>query len=101
MAQLTKGSLLNGLSGTIGKELLFKQYKDKVVVSKYPVMRKVKPTELQLLNRQRMKDATAYALSVLRTPELKAAMEKTLHPGETVYHKAKKEYFQSLKKRGG
>lgn len=61
-------------------------------------MSKVKPTILQLQSRQRMKEATAYAQSVLRNPELRAKIEKELQPGESVYHKAKKEYFNRLKK---
>jgi hypothetical protein len=97
MAQINKSSLLAALSGTLGKELVIKQYKNKVVVSRYPDMSRVKPSPLQLKNRERMKAATAYALSILRNPELKDAMEKELKPGESVYHKAKKWYLDNHK----
>jgi hypothetical protein len=90
-----KTSLLNDLKGAIGKEIVIKQYKDKVVVSKYPDMSKVKASRRQLEGRQRMKEATAYAVSILRDPILKAEFEKTLEEGESVYHKAKKEYFRN------
>lgn len=93
MARLQNNSLLQGLRGTIGKELVFKQYANKVVVSKYPDMSRVKPSEKQVQNRQRMKEATAYALSILRNPVLREAFEKTLLPGESVYHRAKKDWF--------
>ena len=98
MAILKKTSLLNVLSGALGKEIVIKQYADKVVVAKYPDMSKVKPTVLQLQSRQRMKEATVYAQLVLRDPVLRAEIEKDLRPGESVYHKAKKEYFTRLKK---
>jgi hypothetical protein len=98
MARITsKNSLLNVLTGSLGKELVIKQYKDKVVVSKYPDMSKVKPSKAQLAGRERMKEATAYALSILRDPLLKARFEKTIGPDESVYHKAKKQYFERIK----
>lgn len=98
MARLPKDSLFGALQGALGKEIVFKQYHDKIVVSKYPDMSKVKPSPLQLEGRNRMREAVAYARSVLRDPVKKAAMEKTLGPGETVYHKAKKQYFEERKK---
>lgn len=92
-----KKSLLNDLKGRIGKEFVVKQYTDKVVVSKYPDMSKVKPSRAQLESREKMKRATAYALSILRDPLLRAPFEEALGPGESVYHKAKKLYFEKFK----
>jgi hypothetical protein len=101
MARISNQSVFNALSGAIGKDLVVKQYKDKVVVSKYPDMSRVKPSKQQLEGRQRIKEATAYALSILNDPTLRAAFEKGLKPGESVYHKAKKQYFEKLKQRSG
>lgn len=98
MARLPKNSLFGSLSGALGKEVVFKQYKDKVVVSKYPDMSRVKPTERQVAQRAKMKAAVAYAQKVSRNPALRADMESNLQPGESVYHKAKKQYFEKLKK---
>lgn len=98
MARLKRNSLLGSLQGTIGKEIVFKQYADKVVVSLYPDMSKVKPSELQKLQRNKMKDANAYASAVKRDPILRAQYEKGLKPGETVFHKAKKAFFEEGKK---
>ena len=97
MARITNKSVFNALSGRIGKELVIKQYGDKVVVSKYPDMSKVKPSKCQIEWREKIKEATAYALSILNDPDLKATFEKGLKPGESVYHKAKKQYFEKLK----
>ena len=44
-----------------------------------------------------MKEATAYASFAKRDPELSARYEKNLEPGESVYHKAIKDYFERLK----
>jgi len=98
MARLKTNSMLNSIQGTIGKEIVFKQYADKVVVSLYPDMSKVKPTELQKQQRNKMKEANAYASAVKRNPELRKQYEKDLKPGESVFHKAKRAFFERLKK---
>lgn len=98
MARLNRTSLLNALQGTIGKEIVFKQYADKTVVSKYPDMSKVKKTERQQAQRDLITAANAYASGIKRDPKLRAKYEKKLKPGESVFHKAKKEFFERLKK---
>jgi len=97
MARTSRNSVFVALSGTIGRELVFMQYPNKVVVGKYPHMMGAKPTERQVMQRQKMKEATAYALSILNNSELKAAFEKSLQPGESLYRKAIQHYFQQLK----
>jgi hypothetical protein len=98
MARLNKGSLFNALQGTIGKEIVFKRYADKTVVSKYPDMSKVKTTKRQRAQRDLLKEANAYASTVLRDVELRKKFEKKLKAGESVFHKAKKEFFERQKK---
>jgi hypothetical protein len=99
MARLKRNSLLNALQGSIGKELVFKQYGDKTVVTKFPDMSKVKPSRLQKLQRNKMKEANAYASAVKRDPKLRKKFEEKLKPGESVFHKAKKEFFEKEKKK--
>ena len=98
MARLNKDSLLNALQGTIGKEIVFKQYADKTIVSKYPDMSKVKATKRQKAQRDLLKEANAYASAVLRDPELRKKFEKKLKRGESVFHEAKKEFFERVKR---
>ena len=52
-----------GLSGQIGKQLVFKHYKDKAVVQKYPSKTLIKLTELQIKQRSKFAEAefTSYA----------------------------------------
>lgn len=99
MARLKRNSLLSALQGTIGKEIVIKQYADKVVVSIYPDMSKVKPTELQRLQRRKITEANAYASAVKRDPKLRKQYEKKLKPGESVFHKVKKDFFEKRKKK--
>ena len=98
MAIVAKNSLFEALSGALAKEIVFKKYKNKTVVSKYPDMSKVKATEKQKVQRKLMKEANAYASKIRRDAELRAEYEKKLNPGERVYHKAKKEFFEKRKK---
>lgn len=98
MARLKLNSFLSAFQGTIGKEIVFKQYADKTVVSRYPDMSKVKPSELQKLQRAKMKEANAYASAVRRDPKLKAKYERKLKKGESVFHRAKKDFFERERK---
>ena len=43
MARLAKNASLQGISGKLGNQLVFKQYGDKTVVTQYPDMSRVKP----------------------------------------------------------
>jgi hypothetical protein len=99
MARLKRNSVFSALSGAIGRELVFKHYGDKVVVTRYPDMSGIKPSELQKVQRNKLREANDYAQSVLRNPELRALYERYLKEGESVYHKAKKVYFERLKRR--
>jgi hypothetical protein len=99
MARLISNSLFSGLRGSLGKQVVFKQYADKVIVTIYPHMRKMKATELQMIYRNRLKEANDYARSIKGNWELRKQYEKNLKPGETVFHKAKKDFFQKYKKR--
>ena len=98
MARVVKNSLFEALSGALGKEIVFKQYKDKTVVSRYPDMSKHQATERQRIQRKAMTEANAYASRIKRDPVLRAEYEKKLKPGESVFHYAKNEFFERLKK---
>jgi hypothetical protein len=52
---------------------------------------------LQTIYRNRLKEANNYARSIMRNWEVRKQYEKKLKPGESVFHKAKKEYFEKLK----
>lgn len=95
MARLKKNSVFNALSGTIGKEIVFKQYADKVVVSKYPDMDNIEASERQKLQRNKMKEAQAHWLTIKRDPALRQVYEKSLSPGESLYRKVIREFMKA------
>jgi hypothetical protein len=93
----TKNLLLEGMSGTFGKQMVIKQYKYGTVVSRVPDMTGIKPSRDQKQSRNRFKEAVAYAKSILNDAKKSAAYKKSLKKGETVYHKAIKEYLAKNK----
>ena len=97
MARLS-GNLLHGISGAVGKQLVFKKYGDKTVVTGYPDMSKVKPSEKQVEKRKVFADAVAYAKNISRNPVKKAEYLKKVKAGESVYHFALKQYLAECKK---
>jgi hypothetical protein len=96
MAQSHQNILTHGLRGQMGKQLVFKQYGKKTVVSRYPDMSNVTPSSLQKERRSRFKDAVAYAQGINNDPVLKAIYKKKVKKGQTVYHFAIKEYLQDV-----
>src|SRR5688572_3663894 len=98
MARLDKNSLLNGVSGAIGKELVLKQYGDKTVVSKYPDMSRVKKSELQKLQQGVFAQAVAFAQGAKRDPKLRAKYLKKLKSGQSVYHAALQDFLKKANK---
>ncbi len=97
MARTSKNSLLKGMSGSIGKQLVFKVYDGMTVVSKYPDMTRIKPSMWQKESRSLFKKAVAYAQTIIRNPEAKRAYAAKLPKGKSVYHAALQEFM----KKGG
>jgi hypothetical protein len=89
-----RGLAGKGLRGQIGKELVFKKYGKKTIVTRYPDMSKVKPSTLQKKGRKRFAEAVAYARTILHTPRLKAAYQKKVRKGQDVYHYALQEFLK-------
>jgi hypothetical protein len=93
MDRLRKNSVYVALHGTIGRDLIFRHYTNKVVAATHP-----ENTPVQLFQRlthpgRKMKEANDYAQLIMCNPALKALYEKYLKEGETVYKKAISEYF--------
>ena len=71
MARVATNSILQGLSGMIGGQFVFKQYQDKTVVCVKPRRCRKKTSELQQLYLQRFAEASKYARVLLRDPDKK------------------------------
>jgi hypothetical protein len=93
MGTVPKSSILHGLSGGLGKQIVLKAYKDKTVISAYPDMSDIKRTALQKGNNSKFSKAVKYAQNIIRNPKLKAAYVKKLAKGVSVYHAAIREFM--------
>ena len=93
MARLKTTIPVNELRKMAGKLMVIKQYKHIVVVTKYPDMSKVKPTQKQKEKRRKFSEAVAFAQSILKDEALKKAYLQKLSGKQTVYHFALKEYL--------
>ena len=90
--------LLKNLSGHIGKQLVFKQYGDKTIVSAYPNMEKRKFSSKQRQNQALMEAANDAAKSTLADEELRDAAQVRLNVTfNKLYTALIKEYYQNNK----
>lgn len=65
--------------------MVFQQYKNKTVVTAYPDMSKVKPSEAQKKGQGVFADAVADATDITDDPVKKAEYQKKLKEGKSVY----------------
>ena len=91
---IAKDIISQGLSGAIGKELVFKRYADKTVVTKYPNMKNIMPSTAQKTQRIKFKKAHLFAKNINDNPVSKAAFGLKIPAGKSVYRWAVKEYMK-------
>ena len=93
MAVAEKDSILKGLKGKLGKELIVKQCRGKIIVTAYPDMTRVVWSELQGFQRAKMSDAVAYAKQIIADRVKKAAIQQLAPEGQSAYHFLVSEYM--------
>ncbi len=93
MAQSSSAVLLRNFRGQIGKQIVVKRYGKKTVITAYPDMSRVKPSQLQKKRRNVFAAAVAYAQGINNDPARKALYKKKVKKGQTVYHAAIREYM--------
>ncbi len=72
MAIVTDNIIMKGMSGTIGKELTYRQFRGKTIVSRYQRPHSVPPTAKKIAAQVKFAKATAYARGAIDNPEIKA-----------------------------
>ena len=102
MAKGTGNLITQNMSGKIGKNLVIKQYADKIVISAYPWTAKRKAYPCQKRCRDRFREAVSFAKNITRTwdpvnMELKKKYELKLKPNQQLYHFLISEYMSLLK----
>jgi hypothetical protein len=93
---ISKNLLLKQLSGHLGKQIVFKQYGDITVVSKYPDMSKRKLTPKQLKVNETMENANEEAKRIMADNELRDAAQVRLNVTRNkLYTALIREYFKN------
>jgi hypothetical protein len=92
-------SLLLQFSGMLGKEIVFKRYYDKTVISKMPDMSNRVLSPKQIEWNERMMMATIYAKLIYQTEEgkLKARIRLKLPAHKSLFHALVKEHLDKYK----
>lgn len=88
-------SIMRGISGALGKELIFRQRAGQTIVSLPPAPRADAPTEKQMAVRDRFRKAVRYARAVIADPTLKAIYQARAKPGSSAFNTAITEYLQT------
>ncbi|AEW01691.1 hypothetical protein Niako_5456 [Niastella koreensis GR20-10] len=93
---ISNSVLLKLLSGQMNQEIVFKQYGDKTVISKYPDMSKVVFTPKQLQVQEKMYEAHFRAKGIMGDEALASAAQVRLNVTRNkLYTALIKEYFKS------
>lgn len=94
MSEANLNATIEGYRGAIGK-LVFRNYKGRTIVSRKPVVTK-EPTQGQLAQRQRFKDAVTFAKSAAANPGLRAFYEPIAKAKDiTIYALAVADYLKT------
>lgn len=95
---ISKNVLLRLLTGQMNKEIVFKQYGEKTVISKYPDMSNVVFTDKQLQVQGKMFEAHHEAKAIMANEELANAAQVRLNVTRNkLYTALIREYFKNHK----
>lgn len=94
MARVNYNVVTHGISGKVGDLLQFRQRYGKTIIAKIAAKSSKTSTNQQEI-RDKFKQATAYAKSALKTPELLEIYQKRAAAGVTPYNLALKDFFST------
>jgi hypothetical protein len=99
MAIVKNSPFVQNASGSIGKEIVFKRYYDKTVISKMPDMSGRVLSEKQIESNERLRMSNLYAKFIYKTEEgkLVARIRLKLPPHKSLFHALVKEYLNTFK----
>lgn len=95
MAHSDNSVVTRKLQGTIGKELVFREWDGKTVVAKAPGKRKGKPTAKQAETQEKFLLASRYARGIINSADksMAEAYATVLKPRQNVYSRALADYI--------
>lgn len=96
---MSKSTFLNLVTGMLGKEIVFKKFYDKTVISKRPDMSNRVLSEKQVDWNWRMKYANAYAKDIYKEEDnrMKERIRLGLPPHKSLFHALVKEHLDKYK----
>jgi hypothetical protein len=95
MAESKNNMVIQGFTGKLGDQLVFRQVAGKTIASKAPGARQGEPTEKQVAVRDRFQRAVLYGRSVLADPAAKQAYSDAAPNGQSAYNVAIADFFQA------
>ncbi|HEX2533086.1 MAG TPA: hypothetical protein VHK69_05095 [Chitinophagaceae bacterium] len=95
MAHVNSSIITGKLRGSLGKELVFREWAGKTVVAKSPKKRKGRPSGTQTALQEKFLLASRYAKSVTKStdPALAQAYATALKPRQNVYSRAMEDFL--------
>src|SRR5580765_7093440 len=98
---ISKNLVFKNVSGHIGKQIVFKQYGDKTIISKYPDMSRRKLSQKQRKVNELMEEANYAAKTILANDELRTAAQVRLNVTRNkLYTALIREYFKNARPAG-
>ena len=97
MADSNNNIITSGLRGTIGKELVFRNWAGKTIVAKAPCKRHGRPTKAQAVIRDRFFMAARYGKAILSNadPAMADAYRAVLKPRQNLYTRALRDFLSA------
>ncbi len=97
MAHSNNNIITSGLTGTIGKELVFRNWAGKTIVAKAPCKRPGRPTKAQAKIRDRFFMAARYGKAILSNadPAMADAYRAVLKPRQNLYTRALRDFLSA------
>lgn len=97
MAHSNNSIITGKLTGSIGKELVFREWAGKTIVAKAPKKRTGDPTPAQAETQEKFFMASRYAKAILENadPALAAAYTAALRPRQHLYARAVEDFMSS------
>lgn len=97
MAHSDNSVVTRKLKGTLGKELVFREWEGKTVVAKAPGKRKGKPTAKQAETQEKFLLASRYARGIIKSADksMAEAYATVLKPRQNVYSRALADFMSA------
>jgi hypothetical protein len=95
MAQTKDNLVVDGMSGKLGKHLVFRNIGGDTFVAKAPRVTEKEPTSAQLAHQDRFQKAVLYGQSVVADPQLKKEYQAAAKPRQSAFNVATADFMHA------